>query len=162
MSSWALKRAKNSEAVLLSPFTLLAGPSPGLPSLLEGTAEGKNRARPWKPSQARQSAARTAPPLGALLWEVSRVGFQSIPAAGSVAAPTPAVAEFRPAARACSSDSGRRRGHRACPARVLRGRGRSLPASGRGRSPRSPSPPARPRLNAAAASPRSSCLAVPT
>lgn len=35
----------------------------------------------------------------------------------------------------------------------------SLPASGRGRSPRSPSPPAQPRLNAAAASPRSSCLA---
>lgn len=68
----------------MSPFTLLEGPNPGLSSLLEGTAEGKNQARPPKPSQAK-AAARTAPPLGALLWEVSRVGFQSIPAAGSVA-----------------------------------------------------------------------------
>lgn len=86
LAGWALKRAKNAEAVLLSPFTLLAGPNAGLSSLLEGTEEGKNRARPRKPSQARQAAARTAPPLGALLWEVSRVEFQSIPAAGSVAA----------------------------------------------------------------------------
>lgn len=83
---WALKRAKNSEAILLSPFTLTAEPNPGLSSLLERTAEGKSRARPPKPSQTRQAAARTAPPIGALLWEVSHVGFQSIPAAGSVAA----------------------------------------------------------------------------
>lgn len=82
---WTLKRAQNSEDVLLSPFTLTAGPSLGLSSLL-GTTEGKSRARPRKPGQARQAAARTAPPLGALLWEVSRVGFQSIPDARSVAA----------------------------------------------------------------------------
>lgn len=77
--------------------------------------------------------------------------------------PTPAVAEFQPAAPACSSQSSRRRGRRSCGGPgVERKGGGSLPASGRGRSPRSPSPPARSRLNAAAAWARPSCLAFPT
>jgi hypothetical protein len=76
--------------------------------------------------------------------------------------PTPAVAQFRPAARACSSQSSRKKGRRACWGPSVERKGENAPASGRGRSPRSPSPPSRSRLNAAAAWARPGCLAFPT
>lgn len=58
--------------------------------------------------------------------------------------PTPAVAEFQPAAPACSSQSSRRRGRRSCggPGVERKGGDRSLPVGGvAARAPR-PHPPA--------------------
>lgn len=116
----------------------------GLSSLLEGAAEGRSPAAPSEagPGSRRQEPG-SAPPLGALLWE----GPRRLPThSGGRERSRPASCWeplFDPAACAAGSRGGRSRGAALAPPQPSEERG-SLPAGGRGRSPRSPSPPSAP------------------
>lgn len=143
--------------------TLFAGSECGtLSPRLVGTAGDKSQAAPSEaePSSRRPSQAPLRP-LG-LSPGKGLGGFQRIPAAESVAAQPPTVARFRARSWRLRLQGWREQGAPRWPRPSPWRKGsRSLPVGGvAARVP--PPPPPAPGLNAAAASARSSCLAVRT
>ena len=119
------------------------------PGPLSTPERGGGVKSPAAPSEAGPSSRRPsqAPlrPLG-LSPGKGLGGFQRIPAAESVAAQPPAGARFPPRSSRLWLQGWREQGASRWPRPSPQREGGSLPASGRGRGPRSPSPPSGPRV----------------